>query len=185
MRGDDTNPKRPPVAGRFRTGQSGNPKGRPRSVPKPTASAFEIVFNLRIALTRNGQPREVTIEEALQQKIYQAAIAGNRAARKEVLKMIAKREEWQAAHNPKPKAQQYFQHAPRNADPALHLLGIAEPKDRWGNGEYLRLLPWAVQAALSRPGIQLSSKDVENIKCNTRDPDTLTWPPGTSHENKI
>ena len=41
-------------------------------------------------------PREVTVEEALQHRTYQDAIAGSRAARREVLKMIAKREQYLA-----------------------------------------------------------------------------------------
>ena len=42
--------------------------------------------------------REVTIEEALWYKTYQNAIAGDRSARREVLKMIDKRDKYLAAH---------------------------------------------------------------------------------------
>ena len=48
-------------------------------------------------MTQGGVPREVTVEEALQHRTYQEAIAGNRAARREILKMIAKREQYLAA----------------------------------------------------------------------------------------
>ena len=50
-----------------------------------------------LTVTQGGVPREVTVEEALQHRTYQDAIAGNRAARREVLKMIAKREQYLAA----------------------------------------------------------------------------------------
>ena len=39
----------------------------------------------------------MTVEEALQHRTYQDAIAGSRSARREVLKMIAKREQYLAA----------------------------------------------------------------------------------------
>ena len=50
---------------------------------------------------QNGKPREVTVEEALQHRTYQDAIAGNRAAQREVLRMIDKREKWLASKRPK------------------------------------------------------------------------------------
>jgi hypothetical protein len=72
---------------------------------------------------------------------------------------------------------------PDNANEALIFLGIAEPDTRWNgpNDKYQRLLlqPWAVQAALSRPGRRrLSDKDVSEIKRCTRDAETLRWPAG-------
>jgi hypothetical protein len=133
---------------------------------------------------------EVTVEEALQHRTYQDAIAGNRAARREVLKMIAKREKWLAAKAPKQhhNVEMLLEHAkPANANEALLLLGVAErdTRDYGPNDQYERLLlrPWAVQVALSRPGRRrLSAKDVSEIRRSTRDPQTLRWPPRTLDE---
>jgi hypothetical protein len=177
-------PGRPPVASRFRKGQSGNPKGRPKSRSRPAPSAFDIVIDRTLTVTQNGRVREVTVEEALQHRTYQDAIAGNRAARREVLKMIAKREKWLASHGPKHRpVERLIEPDPDNANAALVLLGIAEPDTRWNdaNDKYERLLlrPWAVQAALSRPGRRRpSDKEVSGIKRCTRDPETLRWPRG-------
>jgi hypothetical protein len=167
-------PGRPPAASRFRKGRSGNPKGRPRSRPGPSASAFDIVIDRRLTVTQNGIARELTVEEALQHKTYQDAIAGNRAARREVLKMIEKRERWLAAKAPKHRSELLIEPKdPDNANEALILLGIAEPDSRWS----LRLQPWAVQAALSRRGRpRLSAEDIAEIKRCTRDAETLRWP---------
>jgi len=120
-------------------------------------------------------------------RVSRDAIAGNRAARREVLKMIAKREKWLATKMPKkyrPMEMLTEPTDPGNANEALLLLGIAEPDTRWDdpNDEYERLLllPWAVQAALSRPGRRrLSPREVSEIKRCTREPETLRWPPGT------
>jgi hypothetical protein len=47
----------------------------------------------------------------------------------------------------------------------------------------LLLQPWAVQAALSRPGRRrLSANDVSEIKRCTRDAETLRWPAGVRDE---
>jgi hypothetical protein len=87
----------PPAASRFRKGQSGNPKGRPKAEPRPSPSAFDIVTDRRLTVTQNGRQRELTVEEALQYRTYQDAVAGSRLAQRQVLKMIAKREQWLAA----------------------------------------------------------------------------------------
>ena len=120
-----------------------------------------------LTVTHNGEPREITVEEALQHRTYQDALAGNRAARREVIKMIAKRERWLAVRAPKGRPVQRLIEPvdPDNAHEALLLLGIAERDTRWVDSKdpYDRLLlqPWAVQAALSRRGrLRLSEMEV-------------------------
>ena len=181
-------PGRPPQAYRFRKGTSGNPKGRPKSRRVSSISAFDIIMDRTFTVTQDGTSRELTLEEALQHRTYQEAINGNRAAQREVLKMIAKREKWLAARRPVPEFNLLIEPGdPENANEALLLLGIAEPDTRWHDprDEYqrLRLQPWAVQAALSRPGgRRLSVQDVSNIKRCTRDAETLRWPAGVRNE---
>src|SRR5438552_3928857 len=121
-------PRRPPAATRFRKGQSGNPKGRPKAGPRLPPSAFDIVIGRTLTVTLNGKAREVTVEEALQQRTYQDAIAGSRLARREIPKMIAKRETWLTAKKPKRGRIEMLSEPtdPDNADEALLLLGIAE-----------------------------------------------------------
>ena len=92
---DTSERSRSPRTGQFQKGQSGNPKGRPRkqiALPEATRSAFEIVFDKRVTVTQGGVDRELSVEEALQLRTYQDALAGNRAAQREILKMIIKRE---------------------------------------------------------------------------------------------
>lgn len=181
----DRGPRQPPASKRFRKGESGNPKGRPRARREQQASAFDILIDRTLTVTHNGQPREVTVEEALQHKTYQDAIAGDRSARREVLKMIAKREKWLAAKAPKHRPIEWLMEPldPENAIEALLLLEIAERDTRWAaeNDPYVRLKlqPWAVQAALSRKGRRtLSKQDVDAIKRCTKDAETLRWPKG-------
>ena len=100
--------------------------------------------------------------------------------------MIAKREKWLAAKRPISGLNVLMEtEDPDNANEALLLLGIVEPDTRWNDPtdkyQRLRLQPWAVQAALSRPGgRRLWAKDVAEIKRSTRDAETLRWPAGVS-----
>ena len=181
-------PGRPPKANQFRKGTSGNPKGRPKSQQISSTSAFDIIMDRTFTVTQDGKPRELTLEEALQHRTYQEAINGNRAAQREVLKMIDKRDKWLAARRPFPGLNILIEPGdPENANEALLLLGIAEPDTRWNDPtdkyQRLRLQPWAVQVALSRPGgRRLSTQDVSNIQRCTRDAETLRWPAGVRDE---
>jgi hypothetical protein len=168
---------------RFRKGQSGNPKGRPKKTSSPHASAYDIIIDRTMTVARNGLAYELTIDEALQQRTYQDAIAGSRSARREVLKMIAKREQWLAAHAAKPqrKAVELVSgHDVHVANDVLVLLDIAtrlipgigtdDPYDR------LLLEPWVVEAALSRRRNRpFGEKDIAEIRRCTRVPETIAW----------
>jgi Family of unknown function (DUF5681) len=185
---DTSERSRSPRTGRFRKGHSGNPNGRPRKqpvLPEAPRSAFEIVLAKRVTVTRAGIDQELSVEEALQLRTYQDALAGNRAARREVLKMIAKREKAMADRGL--RTQQTMRPVtskvspdPRNADAAMCLLGIAAPNK--SREEYdpdaILLEPWAVEAALRRRrgGKTLTMEDVGEIKRCTRAPETLRWP---------
>jgi hypothetical protein len=142
-----------------------------------------VLVEKTLTVTDRGGTREITMEEALQQRTYQDALKGRRMAIREVLKWIQEREAWLAEHAPKPPLQECtIREAPDpdNADAALVLLGIAAPdQDRaWYSGRTLLLLePWAVQAALSRRrgGQRLSDSELEEIRRCTRNTDSPRW----------
>jgi hypothetical protein len=179
---------KPPVSGQFKPGQSGNPRGRPKSKAESrTSSAIEIILDKTLTVNRNGVPREITVEEALQQRTLQDALGGNRSAQREVLKWIAKRDKHLAADGRRksPKAvMRRISPDPGNADEALLLLGITalDPRrqDYDGDRPQMLLEPWAVQAALGRRrgGKKLTKKQVSEIRRCTHDPDSLRWPKG-------
>lgn len=182
---DRRTPERDP-SGRFLKGRSGNPKGRPRKpAPESEASAFEVLLDRTLTVTRNGEPQAVTVDEALQHRTYQQALAGSRMAWRTVLKMIERRDAWIAKH--KPAAAQSLQvlwenEAPRDANEALCLLGIAvvnkDQRRQDPEREPLLLEPWAVEAALKRRRGRagLSEKDLQEVRRCTRAPETIRWP---------
>src|SRR5262245_36636624 len=168
-------PKNPRISGRFKKGQSGNPKGRPEKARLTEVSAFEVIIDKTLTVVRNGVPREMTTEEALQHRTYQEAIGGSRMAQRAILKMITKREKDRAARVGGPRVQFIFRDEPKdNADAALQILGIATRDSREG----LLLEPWAVQAALARRrgGERLDEKKIDEIRRRTRDAAKLRWP---------
>lgn len=169
----------------FRKGQSGNPSGRPKK-RRPHVSAFDVIFDKTLTVTQGGVERELTVDEALQLQTYQAALRGSKMAISQVLKMIEKREAALLKLSPPVQnpCTMEIEHDSGNADEAMRTLGIAEIV-KTDNGGYWdhnpRLATWATQAALSRPGRRrMGTKDAENIKRLTIDPERLKWPRGRS-----
>ena len=139
---------------RFVKGQSGNPNGRPRK-RRPNVSAFDIVFDKRLTVVENGSERELTVDEALQLKTYEAAIKGSKLAVRQVLKMIEQRERALKARAPKFERKQptvTISYDSDSANEAMLLLDILchnpNPTMREGPRPIL-VQTWAAQAALS------------------------------------
>lgn len=163
----------------FQPGQSGNPKGRPRKPRKPNVSAFEIILDKTLLITQNGDRREASVEEALQQQTLKDALSGKRMAIRKVLKMIEAHEKALENKTPSPhqKVEVKCHHDANNANEALRILGIAEPEP--GLSTRWKVHCWAAQAALSRPGRKkFDRREIENIKFFTFDSDDLKWPQG-------
>ena len=174
-----------PNPGWFPKGRSGNLRGRPTSSRAPKSSAFEVLVEKTLTVADYGGTREITMEEALQQRTYQDALAGKRMAMREVVKWIIKREAWLAKHAPeasRPVTMRDISPDPDNADAALVLLGIAAPNsaraDLSADRAQLLMEPWAAQAALRRRrgGKRLTDRERDEIRRCTRDPDCLRWP---------
>lgn len=177
------------MTGRWRKGQTGNPAGRPRK-RRPHVSAFDIIFDKSLSVNQNGVARELTVEEVLQLKTYQAALKGSKMAVRSVLKMIAAREAALAKTAlPVAGGPMAFrlEHDARNADQAMLLLGITVPDPKWSGpceyGERMKLATWAVQAALSRPGQRpLAKRQVDDVNRLSLEPERLKWPRGRRGE---
>jgi hypothetical protein len=68
--------KRPPLATRFKPGQSGNPAGRPKGRKNMKTAVNEIV-NGEVDVTVGGKRRCMTLLEALLYRIFNSAVAGD------------------------------------------------------------------------------------------------------------
>ncbi len=73
--------RRPPRHTRFRTGISGNPKGRPREA-KSLAAALEEALAEKVTIVENGRRRKITKRSAMIKQLVNKAASGDlRASR--------------------------------------------------------------------------------------------------------
>ena len=66
---------RPPRATRFKPGQSGNPRGRPRK-PKPIQDLLMAELNRRVMIQENGRERKLPKLELVTKRLVNDAIQG-------------------------------------------------------------------------------------------------------------
>jgi uncharacterized protein DUF5681 len=122
MRGDPKKPYevgygKPPVATRFRKGQSGNPSGRPKNVPQllDPGRLLEAIDNEEITVTDNGKRKRMTKAEIQFRQSFAKAIRGDLKAARLIVKM----------------AGQYFAPEARGAS-EYELIGTTEAAQRFG-----------------------------------------------------
>ena len=83
--GDDTvGYGKPPVHSRWKPGQSGNPRGRPKKT-KDVEKLFQRELDATIRITEKGETRTITKREALIKGMVNDALRGNRHAQKVTL----------------------------------------------------------------------------------------------------
>jgi hypothetical protein len=75
---------RPPRQHRFKKGQSGNPKGRPKG-SKNTTNILRQVLDEKIIITQAGKPRNISKREALMRRVVHDALSGKHLAQQVVL----------------------------------------------------------------------------------------------------
>jgi hypothetical protein len=166
------------AATRFKSGQSGNPKGRPRKFEPPAASPFAIVDEL-LTVHEPDSVSELPLEDAMLIKTYQRAITGSRRAWKKLVKMILERQKlrFKSRAPRSPRITRQIEEDPENALEALEILGIASRTAGDSQNAHLRLERWAVEAALRRRSFEeLSSSDIHLIRGSTHDGDAVKWP---------
>ena len=67
---------RPPRATRWKPGQSGNPKGRPKGA-KNLATIFNDVLNQKFEIQEKGTTRNITAREGIVRRLVHEALKGN------------------------------------------------------------------------------------------------------------
>lgn len=165
----------PPKFTRFKKGQSGNQRGRPKN--RRREIPYDIVLGQMVTIREEGRERRVTAAEAFLLQLTQKGLAGDSAAARASLEAI------EAAR----EVRQDAQHSIRTiimsvvdsgADSIIDTLGIARlkyPSDkaraRW------ELNPWVVEAALVRLGDRKLERDEQREVWNaTRTQHKVQWP---------
>jgi len=78
---------RPPKSGRFKKGQSGNPKGRPKG-RKALNTIIDDVFRKKMTIRVDGKTKKVSQFEALCRRIFKDGLKGDGKATDQAIKLI-------------------------------------------------------------------------------------------------
>jgi hypothetical protein len=166
---------KPPTAMRFKKGQSGNPKGRPKDRHK--SIPYDAVLGQMVTIRENGRERRVTAAEAFLLQLTQKGLAGDSAAARDSLDAIenARSERGDDRHAIDTII---LSAVSSGADAILETLGLAkmkypadEQRVRW------ELNPWIVEAALERLGDRrLTVAEQRELWAATRTSSKVKWP---------
>ncbi len=77
----------PPRSTRFKRGQSGNPRGRPRG-RKSASTIIRDVLYRKMTVTENGRRRQLSAIEVLARQVAKESLEGNHRSRALLLKLI-------------------------------------------------------------------------------------------------
>jgi len=165
---------RPPRATRFKPGQSGNPKGRPRN--RHREIPYDALLGQMVTIREDGRERRVTAAEAFLLRLTQQGLGGDSAAARSSLAAIEAARQRQPEVHGQERAVVSF--IGMGISTIMGRLGLAvkkSPKDekrvRW------ELQPWIVEAALKRLGSRrLSGEEQREVWDNTRTPVKVRWP---------
>lgn len=95
----DNESQRDLQTGRFQPGQSGNPKGRPRT-PKTLGAAITSAFNEKVPVTEGGRRKRITKLEAAAKQIANKSASGDAKVAKLGLDLIQKSEARLSSNTP-------------------------------------------------------------------------------------
>ena len=172
----DTGYGKPPSASRFRKGQSGNPKGRPRG--RHNRPPHDAVLGQMVTIKEEGVERRVTAAEAFLLYMTKRGLEGEGAAARSMMAAI---EEARAARGARDRTGIRtiitVVVTPGSVNHALEPLRMAAKLDRYRPSARMMLEPWLVQAALSRLGDRrLSLEEQAKVVRAVRTPGKVRWP---------
>jgi uncharacterized protein DUF5681 len=167
---------KPPTSSRFKKGQSGNPRGRPKG--SRSELPYEAVLGQMVTVRRDGEERQVTAAQAFLLYLTKRGLEGDSAAASQSMSSI------ENARNVRPQADQLGPStivvvpvSPGSVNSALEPLRMGRKLDRFRDTARIILEPWIVQAALDRLGKRrLSLEEQKSVYRATRTPHKVTWP---------
>ena len=164
----------PPLASRFRKGQSGNPKGRPRG--RSRRMPYDAILGQEVIVRENGRERPVTAEEAFILKLIKDGLDGDTSAARAIdtLRGLCGTDD----SVPKSILTTVVFVSPGTVNRAVEPLRIGTTLDRHRKTTArLVLEPWIVEAALARFGEKrLLPEEQEIVLKATRTPRKARWP---------
>ncbi|WP_347312095.1 DUF5681 domain-containing protein [Defluviimonas sp. SAOS-178_SWC] len=174
---DDAGPgyRHPPRSTRFKKGQSGNPRGRPRG--RHREAPYDAVLGQEVTIRDGGVARRVTAAEAFLLHLAKRGLEGDGAAARAAMAAIAQASAAQAVSAAWPREIILCCVAPGSVTSALEPLRMGRKRDPYRPTARMLLEPWIVAAALARLGDRhLSRAEQETVFRATRTPHKVRWP---------
>lgn len=168
--------RKPPAATRFKKGQSGNPKGRPRGRHRDLP--YEAVLGQIVSVREDGLERRITAAEAFLLHITKRGLEGDGGATRSALKVIEEARAAQIVNAGSDITRIILALvAPGSVEHAAKHLRIVKKLDPYRPTTRLLLEPWVVEAALARLGDRtLTIAEQRTVLKSTQTPKKVTWP---------
>lgn len=168
--------RRPPRSTRFRKGQSGNPRGRPRN--RRREIPYDHVLGQMVTVREDGRERRITAAEAFILQLTKKGLAGDSASARASLAAI---ESARAARLGSDSDVVYNlvwkSVSPGSVSCALDALGMAVKLRKYSEDTRHELRPWLVQKGLEHLGTRrLSVEEQQTVLAATRSPEKVRWP---------
>lgn len=167
---------KPPIAGRFKKGQSGNPSGRPKGRHKELP--YETVLGQQITIWENGIEQTVTAEELFLIKLRNDALNGDQKAARLISPALEAEQARRLEQEKNASVDVTIRPVrPGSVTPALRSLGIATKLDAFRENARMAIEPWIVTKALARFGDRrLTTEEQKIVLSATRTPKKVRWP---------
>lgn len=167
---------KPPVSTRFKKGQSGNPKGRPRGRKKQLP--YETVLGQLVTIRDGGVERKVTAAEAFLLYMAKQGLQGDSVAGRRAMVAIEEARMARGASGRDDGMEFIIEFvAPGSVNLGLTALRMAVKHDKFRETARMKLEPWLVQQALKRFGDRrLTPEEQDKVVAATRTPKKIKWP---------